>query len=202
MCQKESVGFSGRGQIGASVWGCGNGCCDHGPSKPKMTVDHVIRLIRRRIKKIFARLIPNGDSGGLGRRHCVSSHCGLQQKSRKNWKAHPKQQQPWEGTENEQHLWRVESSLYTVEVLGDIWCTLGLTGFQERFAWCTNFEDEDPWVWPTGPSSSSGDLFLFRFIPTAVKWKSDLQFLFLNYVWFEPKSQSNHLTPYNLEWMS
>lgn len=42
MCQKESVGFSGLEQIGAYVWGCGNGYYDHGPSKPKTTVYHVI----------------------------------------------------------------------------------------------------------------------------------------------------------------
>lgn len=94
--------------IGACVWGCGIGDCEHGPSKPETTVYHVIWVSRRRIKKIFVRLIPIEDSGGLRRRHCVSLHCGLQQKSRKNWRAHPKQQQCWKGTENEQHLWRVD----------------------------------------------------------------------------------------------
>lgn len=209
MCQKESVGFPGLEQIGTYVWGCGNGYCDHGPGKPKMTVYHVIWLIRIRIKKIFGRLIPFGDSSGLRRRHCVSSHCGLQQKSKKKLESSSKttvvlkRYRKWATFVKS---WC--SPPFTPEVLGDGWCSLGLTGSQERFAWCSSFEDELQWICLTDQRIHSHHqeeiYFVSDLFPQQLNENQTFSvlFFFFFYVWLEPKAQSNDLTPYNLDRMS
>lgn len=179
MCQKESVGFPGLEQIGTYVWGCGNGYCDHGPSKPKMTVYHVIWLIRIRIKGDIWTI----DSNWRQQWFEEETLCLLAL-----WSSAKVQEKTGELIQNNSGVEKVQKMSNTCKEL--MQSTIHSRGAGRRLMlaginWfpgevCMVFE---LWRWttmdlsnrPKNPfSSSGGDLFFFRSIPTAVKWKSDL----------------------------